>query len=364
MASRPFDLARLTAAAARALSSLRDPSTQTSLLQVAKAVLAAVAAWLLAVQVFDLKQPFLAPWAALLTVHATVYRTFARGAQSVLATVLGIVLSYLVAELVGPGAAGLGVALLLGLLLARAGVLQDEGVTVATTALFVLTTGYEQQESMLLDRFLDTAIGVAVGVLVNLLIYPPLNNRSAQQQVDRIDEKLGAILSEMAADMRADWSAERSDSWIERTRELDGDLERAWELVRHAHESTWWNPRRRLASGGDPAKFQEVLHRLEEGIAQTRSMARTVHESTRSAHEWDPRFRDPWVELLAEAGRRVADPDLEVAPLQERADALTRDLSGEDLPGLLWPVYGALISNLVNVIQVVDDVASARPVRT
>ena len=32
-------------------------------------------------QIFDLPQAFLAPWAALLVVHATVYRTFSRGLQ-------------------------------------------------------------------------------------------------------------------------------------------------------------------------------------------------------------------------------------------------------------------------------------------
>lgn len=349
----------------RALAPLRNPATQTDLLQITKAVVAAVVAWVLAVQYFGLQQPFLAPWAALLTVHATVYRTFWRGAQAVLATGLGIGLSFAVAEVVGLGATSLGLAMLAGLLLARAGVLRDEGVTVATTALFVLTTGYEQQQAMLLDRFLDTAIGVAVGILANLVIVPPLNDLSAQQQVDRINQKLGSLLSEMAAEMRSAWSEERSGSWMEQTREMDEDLEHAWQLVRHAHESGWWNPRRRLKGRAlAPTQYEEVLKRLEEGIAQTRAMARTIHESTRSAHAWDARFRGPWLDILEEAGRRVYDVDADVAPLHGRLDDLTRELSSEDLPGLYWPVYGALIANLLNVVDIVDDVATSRPVRT
>jgi Aromatic acid exporter family member 1 len=355
---------RLTRAPRRVVGFLQRPATQTDLLQIAKTVVAAVAAWLLAVNVFGLMQPFLAPWAALLTVHATVYRSFSRGAQSVMATAMGIVVSFTVAELLGLGAATLGIALFMSLVLSRAGLLRDEGVTVATTALFVLTTGYEHQESMLLDRFLDTAIGVAVGIVANLVILPPLNDRSAQQQVDRINEKLGGLLREMAEEMRSDWSEERSGLWIDATRSMDDDLDHAWRLVRHAHESGWWNPRRRLSSAGDPTQYEQVLQRLEEGIAQARSMARIVHESTRSAHEWDSRFRGPWVDLLDETGRRVANPDANVKPLHKQADDLTRELSGEDLPGLLWPVYGALISNLINVIDIVDDVATSRPVRT
>jgi hypothetical protein len=146
---------------------------------------------------------------------------------------------------------------------------------------------------------------------------------------------------------------------------MDDDLDHAWRLVRHAHESGWWNPRRRWAGREtDPTAYEEVLRRLEEGIAHARAMARVVHESTRSAHDWDPRFREPWIALLRDTGRRVADPDADVAGLRDRADALTRELSQQDLPGLLWPVYGTLISTLGNVVDVVDDVATARPVRT
>jgi uncharacterized membrane protein YccC len=356
---------RASSSPARLLARLREPATQTDLLQVVKSVVAAVAAWLVAVRVFGLAQPFLAPWAALLTVHATVYRSFWRGTQSVLATGLGIVLSYVFAEVVGTGAATLGFALLAALGLSRLGVLRDEGVTVATTALFVLTTGYEHQQTVLLDRLADTAIGVALGVAANLVILPPLNDRSAQQQVDRINEKMGALFGQMAEEMRSTWTEEHSEAWIARTREMDDDLDHAWQLVRHAHESSWGNPRRRLSRrAGDPARYGSVLQRLEEGIAQARSMARTIHEATRAAHEWDADFREPWLDLLAETGVRVADPDAEVATLRTSAEELSRRLSREDLPALRWPLYGALLSNLVNIIDVVDDVATSRPVRT
>ena len=57
---------------------LRDPLVWGNAFLLVKAAGAAVIAWVLARSVFGLAQPFLAPWAALLTVHATVYRTFAR----------------------------------------------------------------------------------------------------------------------------------------------------------------------------------------------------------------------------------------------------------------------------------------------
>ena len=57
----------------------RDPVMWTGASQLLKTALATVIAWVLAAQVFGLEQPYLAPWAALLTVHATVFGTLRRG---------------------------------------------------------------------------------------------------------------------------------------------------------------------------------------------------------------------------------------------------------------------------------------------
>lgn len=80
---------------------MRDPLVWTDVLQLVKTIAAAVIAWLLAVELFSLPQSFLAPWAALLTVHATAYRTLARGLQHAAAAVLGVVLAFAVAHFLG-----------------------------------------------------------------------------------------------------------------------------------------------------------------------------------------------------------------------------------------------------------------------
>ena len=75
---------------------LRDPLLWTETLQLVKTAAAAVIAWVVAKEVFGLPQPFLAPWAALLTIHATVYRTMARGLQQAAAAVIGVLLAFAV----------------------------------------------------------------------------------------------------------------------------------------------------------------------------------------------------------------------------------------------------------------------------
>ncbi|WP_407318685.1 FUSC family protein [Isoptericola halotolerans] len=352
----------------RAGAWLRSPTNQVDLLQTAKAAVATMVAWALAEMVLELQQAFLAPWMALLTVHATVYRTFWRGTQTVLAVGTGILVSFVVVQAFGTTVLSFGLALVVGLVLARAKLYRDEGMTIATTVVFIITVGYdsstEQTIDLLPDRLLATAIGVLVALIVNATVFPPLNDRSAQQQIDAIDRRLGRLLGDMATQLRQHSEEQEEDDWIERTRDLSADVDHAWSLVRTARESGSWNPRRRRHPGDELESYPQVLERLEEGVSYVRSIARLVRESDRDAQTWEPMFLERYTDLLAEAGRRVAEPEPELAALREHLQDLGNDLSTEDLSGKLWPLYGALLANLQMIVDVVDDVATARPVRT
>src|ERR1700750_2411269 len=95
---------------------LRDPVVWADAAQLLKTALASVIAWILAVHVFHVAQAFLAPWAALLTVHATVFGTVRRGVQQVGTSVLGVLIAFAVGSMLGIGAIGIGAAVLAGLL--------------------------------------------------------------------------------------------------------------------------------------------------------------------------------------------------------------------------------------------------------
>ena len=205
---------------------------------------------------------------------------------------------------------------------------------------------------------------MVVALLVNLLVLPPLYDSSAQRQIDDVDRRLGALLVDMAHQLREPRKEQEEADWIETTRSIDTDLTDAWSLVRTAQEGRSWNPRHRLHPGQHLETYPQILVRLEEGVSLVRSIARHVRESSRASQQWDPRFRDRYIDLLESLGRRIADPGADVAEVREDLRRLAEDLSTEDLSGLLWPLYGALIANLQVLIDVVDDVATAEPVRT
>jgi uncharacterized membrane protein YgaE (UPF0421/DUF939 family) len=347
----------------RLRSGLRDPVRWTELIQLVKTAVAAVLAWVLASQVLGLPQAFLAPWAALLVVHATVYRTFSRGLRQVTAAVLGVVLAWMVGSALGLSTTSVSVLLGAGLLLGATRWFRDESTAVAATGLIVLTTGASGRDVVLVDRLLDTGIGIAVGLAVNLVVWPPLRDVAAARAIDIIDDRVGHLMCEMAQDLRGTADADAVTRWVDSTRDLDREIDQAWALLRQARESSRLNPRRAAVGLRRSAVFEEVLRDNEQAVAEVRSMARTLGHSIDGDLSWEPEFRLRWLELLTEAGEAILAPDsVRVTSVRAELNRLAEDLSTAELPTLHWPEYGALIMNLRNVVTSMDRVAEQNPV--
>ena len=112
---------------------VRDPVFWSDVTQLVKTVVAVTLAWVLAVELVGTPQSFLAPWAALLVVHATVFRTFSQGARQVAAAVAGVLLAWSAGTLIGPDVAALAAVVFLGLLLGGSRWLEGEATTAAAT---------------------------------------------------------------------------------------------------------------------------------------------------------------------------------------------------------------------------------------
>lgn len=352
-----------------------DPEVTTDLLQILKSVIAGTGTWWLAVNVLESPMPFLAPWSALLTVHATVYRSLARGTQTTVASAIGVGVSFLIGHFLGVNVATFALALFVGLLGARIRWFRDEGVAIATTAIFVLGSGFSGQEALLGNRLVEVAVGVAGGVVVNLLLIPPLRDQQAARYVDSINRRMGSVLVDMADELASSWDTDKADAWVVETQSMAEMLNSAWQSVRFARESSQFNPRRRLArrgrrgghdgeGAGERVDYNEILLRVDEGISHLRHLARTLREATYAGSTWDTWFRRQWVGIVRDAGRVISDPDAEVEPIEDRINALaSSSWKDRQPPEDEWPVYGSLITSIRHIAVVVDDVASARAAR-
>lgn len=303
------------------------------------------------------------PWSALLVMHATVYRTFSEGLRQFAATVVGVTLAWAVGSLLGLDYIAMAVLLLLALLVGKVSRLRLNGTDVASTAVIILAVGYSNQDHMLVLRFLDTATGIVVGLVVNLLVWPPLRDRSAARAVDLIDDAVGRLLTDIAADLGDKGAQVEAWSWVERTREIDHAIEEAWGLLLEAHESGRLNPRRGARDVGRSGEFGDLLRRNEQAVAEIGSMARTLDHSISSLNEWDAEFGDRWIALLDEARRAIARPDSRrLTQVGVDLTGLAENLSDENLLGRNWAEYGALVVNLRNITASMDRVVELNPV--
>ncbi len=341
---------------------LRDPIFWADVTQVVKTVVAVTLAWVLAVELVGTPQSFLAPWAALLVVHSTVYRTFSQGARQVAAAVAGVLLAWSAGNLIGPDVAALGAVVFLGLLLGQSRWLEGEATTAAATALVVLTTGFSDDQHLLVDRLLDTGIGIAVGLIVNVAVWPPLRRRSAIAALDALDNHIGGLLVEVADGLAEECSLDEVADWLETTRDLDEEIDRAWALVRQARESAVLNPRRSARHVRHPEVWIVLLRHMEQAVAETRSIARTLERFLEQQREWDPGFRDGFIEAVRRGGRAIdaADADA-IRDCRSQLDQILARLGGMDPVPELWPVYGGLVVNLVNILEAMEEVAAANP---
>jgi hypothetical protein len=341
---------------------VRDPVFWSDVTQLVKTVVAVTLAWILAVELVGERQSFLAPWAALLVVHATVFRTFSQGARQVGAAVVGVLLAWSAGNLIGPDVAALATVVFLGLLLGRSRWLEGEATTAAATSLIVLTTGFSDDQHLLVDRLLDTGIGIGVGLVVNIAVWPPLRRRTAIAALDALDGRIGALLVKVADGLAGQFSLDEVADWLETTRDLDQEIDSAWALVRQARESAVLNPRRSARQLRHPEVWIVLLRHMEQAVAETRSIARTLERFLEQQREWDPAFRDGYIEAVRAGGLAIefADADA-IRDCRSRLDGLVAGLAGQDPVPELWPVYGGLVVNLVNILEAMEEVAAANP---
>lgn len=325
-----------------------DPVRVIDQVQIVKTALAGGLAWWLATDVGRLDQAFLAPWAAVLVVHSTIYKTVSRGTQQVAATFFAVFLAFAVGTLFGIQPWSLGLVILVGFMLGQLPWVKEEAGTIATTGLVTLATGSTDQMDLLSSRLVDTAVGVGVGLAVNLLVWPPLRDRAAWSWAEQLPGRLADVLGQMARGAGDGLTTDECDEWVREIRRVDLHVDQAWRLLWQARESGRFNPRRSRPTGW--ADLKKMLHEIEQGIADCLSMARTMRRSVEEEAPWDVDFRERWCDLASSVAELAGLQDADgLETLTARLEQLARDFSEASLPPVKWRQYGALVMNLRNV---------------
>ena len=123
------------------------------------------------------------------------------------------------------------------------------------------------------------------------------------------------------------------------------------------------NPRRSAREMRDPQHWHGLLRRMEQAIAETRSLGRTLGSQHAHRETWGSAFADPWIGMLGDAGRGARDADpVALLAVRRRLEDFTEELRSTERSAE-WPIYGALIINLRNILDAMGEVAKANPIR-
>jgi hypothetical protein len=296
------------------------------LVQIAKSAGAAVVAWQVARVALHSHQPFLAPLAALITVHATVYQSVRGAAQHVLAVLAGVLLAFLAARTLGVEWYSLGLVLVVALVIARWQRLGDAALQVPTTALLAMTIAGGLKDTALEARVVETLVGALIGAVTNLLVLPPVHLRSSREAIASIASGVARLLRSVSEGVRGEWGRDEAQDWLERARRLDRLVREARSTTEQGRESLRLNPRvSPSALPIDPAALDRAVDSLEHVAVQCRSITATLLDAV---------VEDGSPSLTAEFLSTYAEVLVDVAVAFEAlADTETGDREVENLRG-------------------------------
>lgn len=220
-----------------------------SLIQTTKAAAAAMIAWIIATAVLQLPQPFLAPYAAVFLVQATVYRSLRGWAQQVGAVSVGVLLAAGAGQLIPSVTVALGLVIFIGLLIGTWRGFGDSGVWVGITGMLLISYGNATEPILLADRLLETALGAAIGAVLNAVILPPLHGESLRAATSRLASAIADVLDETAALVRDGQSAEATEVLHDRVADVRSLVAEAEDAIGWTREGRYLNLRRRRDTG-------------------------------------------------------------------------------------------------------------------
>ena len=297
---------------------LKSWLTHPRLLLAVKTSIAVGLAWVLAHLVPGVADdyPYYAPLGALISVSPTLMSSVKRGAQTLAALAIGILLAGAIITFSQPNVITISLVVGIGVLIAGSRWLTAGGEYVAVAALFVLIIGGQNADEYSIGYLVQMGVGIAVGLTVNLVILPPLNTTGAVLRLAQFRTLLSDHLHDIGKALVETWPPEHED-WAGRSGTLSDTASRVREAVGQADESRKLNPRARI--------HQRDLEQDYEDLSDLETMTFHVRDLTQvlAAAIWGERgFTAELPEVLREP---LSDT------LHAVADVLTLRNAGEDI---------------------------------
>ncbi|MBB6438924.1 FUSC family protein [Streptomyces candidus] len=302
-----------------------------TVLLIAKSALAATLSWFVAYDLMHAKSPAFAPFSAVLTMQATVYRSLVQSLRYVGAVVVGVAVQAALGLSAGPTLATFALVAVITLAVGRWAPLGSQGTQVSTAAFFafstyVSTSTNDTRLEQLQQIVLLVLVGCAIGAAVHILVVPPMRYRNAEYGIRSLAHTLRDLLGDMAPVLREGAPDEDSTAqWRRRADRTDTLISGARSSLRTAEESIHFNPRSRLPGHRGHTSFQGyavVLEALVRTLYQMASLTRSLDRwhGEESGYEYLPFLRSyaGFLDALGKCAAVLADLDESRLPSQAK----------------------------------------------
>jgi uncharacterized membrane protein YgaE (UPF0421/DUF939 family) len=318
------------------------------LLQVVKAVVATIGAWLVAGWLIPAPLPVFGAIAALLVVQPSVNQSFGKAIERSVGVVLGVLVATGLVLLLGSASWVVLIAIAAALLIAWA-LRMTPGTAnqVAISAMLVLALGGTTPDYAL-DRVIETLIGAAIGIVVNALVVPPVAVAPARRDLALLGGELAASLDRLATALSTPQSPAALQQLMLEARLMRPMRDAADASIATGEESLTLNPRR-SRHRDELREMRALLERLTPIVTQVIGMTRAVFD------HYDPSLgEEPTVHAIAEQLRRAGHDvrlavhlaDVDPQPPTSAVPALTSALVVPAPRSEHWIVIGSLMEDL------------------
>ncbi|NEE00984.1 FUSC family protein [Phytoactinopolyspora halotolerans] len=222
----------------------RRGDERSALIQVIKGIIASLTSYLFAVYVLDSQVPSFGPFAALLVVQVTVYRSVLHALRYMVAVVVGLACAGLIGLTLGETVWTLAVLVTLTLIIGQWPRLREFGPQAAIVGIFTFAAGGGNDMDYLVSLLLTVVCGAVVGTVTNLAFVRPIRFADAAEAVDNVCSAIADMLDEIAGRLREDDPLTDADAWRERADRMTDTVQRARTEIDFEAENARLNPRR------------------------------------------------------------------------------------------------------------------------
>lgn len=332
--------------------------------------IAAGLTWHIAVM-FGMQTPVTAAIAATLTIQAAVHTSLNVGFSRIGATIVGLILAVACISILGITALSITVVVFVTLIAGRFMGLGAEGSQmVPATSLGVFVAGVGLDSDILSERVIATIFGVVMGVILSSFAHRETANEKATNEVEKVNNDLSNLLADLAKGVSEGINAEKAKLWLESSRLLNVDFNKAKEYTQEALIAARWGTNK---TKKEALNLVKQTKSLAHSCEQVNSIARAFFDLTqKNKSELFPTGLSEVLEKASEAfavnadnfnddasttisNSIVSDAINEIKEERVKAVNIVKDINDTGV----WLLSGSVLNDVDRMIESLDKSAPA-----